>query len=51
MTVLRKLLQRVKDGEKLDDVINQYLSEKEKAKEYDWRYYFVKYPDMLRGAD
>ena len=50
MMVLRKLLQRVK-GEKLDDVINQYLSEKENAKEYDWRYYFVKYPDMLRGAD
>ena len=51
MMILRKLLRRLKDGEKLDDVINQYLSEKENAKEYDWRYYFVKYPDMLRGAD
>ena len=51
MTVLRKLLQRTKNGEGLDDIINQYLSEKEEVKEYDWRYYFVKYPDMLRGAD
>lgn len=51
MTVLRKLLQRIKEGEGLDDIINQYLSEKEDVKEYDWRYYFVKYTDMLRGAD
>lgn len=49
--VLRVLLQRIKDGESLDDIINSYLSEKEKAQSYDWRYYFVKYPDMLRGAD
>ena len=51
MSVLRALLQRIKDGEKLDDIIKKYLSEKEEMNKYDWRYYFVKYPDMLRGAD
>lgn len=51
MPVLRNLLQRIKDGEDLDAIINKYLSEKEDAQSYDWRYYFVKYPDMLRGAD
>ena len=51
MAVLRSLLQRIKNGETLDDIINNFLSEKEKANAYDWRYYFVKYPDMLRGAD
>lgn len=51
MSVLRTLLQRIKNGESLDAIINNYLSEKEEAQTYDWRYYFVKYPDMLRGAD
>lgn len=51
MSVLRILLQRIKDGENLDTIINKYLSEKEEAHTYDWRYYFVKYPDMLRGAE
>ena len=51
MSVLRILLQRIKDGENLDAIIDKYISEKEEAHEYDWRYYFVKYPDMLRGAD
>ena len=51
MSVLRELLQRIKNGEELDAIIRYYLSEKEEAKAYDWRYYFVKYPDMLRGAD
>jgi hypothetical protein len=51
MSVLRCLLQRVKDGETLDAIINKYISEREEAHELDWRYYFVKYPDMLRGAD
>jgi hypothetical protein len=51
MAVLRSLLQRIKNGDTLDDIINNFLSEKEKANAYDWRYYFVKYPDMLRGAD
>ena len=51
MSVLRILLQRIKDGENLDAIIDKYISEREEAHEYDWRYYFVKYPDMLRGAD
>ena len=51
MSVLRKLLQRIKDGENLDTIIDKYLSEREDLQEFDWRYYFVKYPDMLRGAD
>lgn len=51
MAVLRSLLQRIKNGETLDDIINNFLSDKVKANAYDWRYYFVKYPDMLRGAD
>ena len=51
MAVLRMLLQRIKNGESLDIIINKYLSEKEEEQTFDWRYYFVKYPDMLRGAD
>lgn len=51
MAVLRMLLQRIKNGESLDIIINKYLSEKEEKQAFDWRYYFVKYPDMLRGAD
>jgi hypothetical protein len=51
MAVLRSLLQRIKDGETLDVIINNFLSDKEEAHAYDWRYYFVKYPNMLRGAD
>ena len=51
MAVLRMLLQRIKNGESLDIIINKYLSEKEEKQIFDWRYYFVKYPDMLRGAD
>jgi hypothetical protein len=51
MAVLRSLLQRIKNGETLDDIIKKFISEKENTNTYDWRYYFVKYPDMLRGAD
>lgn len=51
MSVLRELLQRIKNGESLDSIIDKYLSEKDEAQTYDWRYYFVKYPNMLRGAD
>ena len=51
MAVLRMLLQRIKNGESLDIIINKYLSEKKEEQTFDWRYYFVKYPDMLRGAD
>ena len=51
MAVFRQLLQRLKDGDTLDTVINGYLAQKEEQHSYDWRYYFVKYPEMLRGTD
>lgn len=51
MSVLRTLLQRIKNGENLDAIIKKFIAEREDAHKYDWRYYFVKYPDMLRGAD
>ncbi len=51
MPVLRELLKRIKNGETLDAIIQKYLSGQETVRQYDWRYYFVKYPAMLRGAD
>jgi hypothetical protein len=51
MPVLRELLERIKNGETLDAIIQKYLSGQETVRQYDWRYYFVKYPAMLRGAD
>ena len=51
MPVLRELLKRIKNGETLDAIIQKYLSDQETVRHYDWRYYFVKYPAMLRGAD
>ena len=35
--------------EKLKDCINKYLKEKDTPK--DWRYYFVKYPKILKKAE
>lgn len=51
MDVLRELLTKVKEGETLDSIINQYTSSQESTSSYPWRYYFAKYPDMVRGAD
>lgn len=51
MPILRTLLLRLLNGESLDGIINNYLLKKEEDKKYDWRYYFVKYPEMLRGAE
>ncbi|MBR5396091.1 MAG: DUF262 domain-containing protein [Bacteroidaceae bacterium] len=51
MIVLRTLLNRLKNGETLDEIIDNYLFEREKESSFDWRYYFVKYSQMLRGAD
>ena len=51
MPVLRTLLIRLNNGETLDGIINAYLVEMETQSHYDWRYYFAKYKDMLRGAD
>ena len=51
MCVLRELLERVKSGNTLDEIISGYLDEKVRDGRYDWKYYFVKYPDMLKGAE
>jgi len=51
MPILRTLLLRLQKGESLDGIINNYLLREEEDKKYDWRYYFVKYPEMLRGAE
>lgn len=51
MTVLRALLNRIKNGESIDGVIEDYTQNQEAQSKYPWRYYFAKYPDMLRGAD
>lgn len=49
--VLIELLERINKEVKLDNIIKEYIEEKEKSNTFDWRYYFVKYPQMLRGAD
>ena len=51
MSILCNLLKEIKSGKTLDGIIDDYLSKQEQEQEYDWRYYFVKYPDMLRGAE
>ena len=51
MTILKKLLERVHSGETVEDVIEAYIVFQEKEQKYPWRYYFAKYPEMLRGAD
>lgn len=51
MAVLIKMLQRISAGESLQSIKNDYLSEQECLNSFDWRYYFAKYGDMLRGAD
>lgn len=51
MSVILKLLRRVKDGETLSGIRESFTSAQEEQHRFDWRYYFAKYPDMLRGAD
>ena len=51
MSVIIKLLERVKAGESIDFIRKSFVEEQEKLKKYTWRYYFAKYPEMLRGAD
>lgn len=50
MSVLIKLLERVKNGESITDIKDSFIQEQEKLQKYSWRYYFAKYPQMLRGA-
>lgn len=51
MKCLIQLLMRLNSGESLNDVINSFISAQEAAKQFSWRYYFAKYPDMVQGAD
>lgn len=51
MSVLIKLLKRVKNGESITDIRDSFIREQEEQQKYPWRYYFAKYPKMLRGAD
>ena len=51
MRCLRTLLDRIENNETLDSIIGDYMSAQEEKNEYPWRYYFAKYPEMLRGAD
>lgn len=51
MSVLIKLLKKVKAGETLDDIRDSFIKKQEQERSYTWRYYFAKYPQMLRGAD
>lgn len=51
MCTLRALLQRLDEGMTLDNIIDNFIQESEKQANFDWRYYFAKYPEMIRGAD
>lgn len=51
MAVLLELLQKIKNGMSLQDIIDEYINECEQLKKYSWRYYFAKYKDMLRGGE
>ena len=51
MPTLISLLKRVHNGETLRQIVDKYTIEQENLGRYPWRYYFAKYPDMLRGAD
>lgn len=51
MSLMIKLLERVQAGESIDNIRKSFIDEQEKQHKYTWRYYFAKYPEMLRGAD
>ena len=51
MYVLIEMLSRYKQGNSLDSIINDYTSKCEQEQNYPWRYYFAKYPAMIRGAE
>lgn len=51
MNVLCDLLNRVKNGKSIESIIQSYISKQEIENKFQWRYYFAKYPEMLRGAD
>lgn len=51
MATVRTMLERVQKGESIENIRNSFIEEQEKRHEYTWRYYFAKYPEMLRGSD
>ena len=51
MPVLIEMLTRYKKGERLDNIINDYIRTQESSQKYPLRYYFAKYPEMIRGAE
>ena len=51
MSVLIKLLEMVRNGNSITNIRDSFVKDQEQKQKYDWRYYFAKYPDMLRGAD
>ncbi len=51
MAVLKELLRQISNGQTLDDIINHFTQNQEELMNFSWRYYFAKYPDMMRGAD
>lgn len=46
MSVLIKLLKRVKNGESITDIRDSFIREQEEQQKYPWRYYFAKYPNL-----
>ena len=51
MQVLIKLLEMVRNGKSITDIRRAFIEEQEQKRKYTWRYYFAKYPEMLRGAE
>lgn len=51
MSIVIKLLECVRNGVTIESIRDSFIDEREKQHKYTWRYYFAKYPDMLRGAD
>ena len=51
MSLLVELLKRIKEGETLKEIRESFITEQENQKKFTWRYYFAKYPNMLRGSD
>lgn len=51
MSVLTELLEMVQNGKSITDIRRSFIEEQEQKRKYTWRYYFAKYPEMLRGAE
>ena len=51
MSVLIELLKKVQGGKSITDITESFIKDQEEKGKYTWRYYFAKYPDMLRGLE